>query len=61
MVVVRSDYCHGLYPFVVVDPVCDLDEGLICCLVGCLGSSVGCLAGHFVDLLEDLVIVQFLR
>ena len=50
-----------LYPFLVVDPVCDLDEALVGsdvgCLVGFLGSGVGCLVGYLVNSLEYLVVV----
>ena len=52
-----------LCPVLVVDPVCDLEKGVVGsdvgCLFGCLGASVSyldCLGGS----LEDLAVVKFL-
>ena len=53
----------NLHPFVVVDPICNLDKGVVGSNIGCivdlLGYGVGCL-GHLSGYLEDLVVVQLL-
>ena len=53
----------NIFPFLVFDPVCDLDEGAlgsdVGCMVGYLGYGVCCL-GCFSDSLDDLVVVKFL-
>ena len=44
-------------PPLVFDPVYDLDEEFIGCLVGYLGSCVGYIVGYLGDSIEDLVVV----
>ena len=55
--------CLDLRPFFVVDLVYNLEEEVVGsdvgCLVGLLGSGVGCL-GYLGISLEDLVVVQFI-
>ena len=61
--VVHSNYCLNLYPFIFFDPLCDLDKGVvgsdISCLVSCLGDDIGYL-GCPRGFMEDLVVVQLL-
>ena len=53
----------GLYSFLVVYPVCDLDEGVVGpdvgCIFGCLGTGVDCIGCLGVSL-EYFVVVEFL-